>query len=210
MAVAAHNHDIVLVAVGDDGQAVIATTRRAWLGLPMRDVLPQFDPEMVARAVRDRRARVVGDANGESLLGYAGVLMGGTGGELRPSKAGSLFLTFDLTRSRSEARALVLQQSVYWAGSVIVLALVLWLAFHFLLTRRTARLVRAAEQFASGDLSARSDLSGDDELGKLGRAAAMGRIVGQARDDPRSGSDPRNGSRHHREETRGGGSGKTA
>ena len=93
--------------------------------------------------------------------------MGGTGGELRPSKAGSLFLTYDLTRSRSEARALVLQQSVYWAGSVIVLALVLWLAFHFLLTRRTARLVRAAEQFASGDLSARSDLSGDDELGKL-------------------------------------------
>src|SRR5262249_2122692 len=42
--------------------------------------------------------------------------------------------------------------------------------FHFLLTRRTARLVRAAEQIAAGNLSARSGLSGEDELARLGRA----------------------------------------
>src|SRR5439155_2537354 len=38
------------------------------------------------------------------------------------------------------------------------------------LTRRTARLVRAAEQLAAGNLTARSDLEGRDELGRLGRA----------------------------------------
>jgi two-component system NtrC family sensor kinase len=46
----------------------------------------------------------------------------------------------------------------------------MWLVVHFLLTRRTARLVRAAEQIAAGDLSARSDLGGEDELGRLSRA----------------------------------------
>nr|WP_246265761.1 ATP-binding protein [Aromatoleum diolicum] len=46
----------------------------------------------------------------------------------------------------------------------------MWLAFHFLLTRRTAQLVRAAEQLAAGNLAARSNLSGRDELGRLGRA----------------------------------------
>ena len=83
---------------------------------------------------------------GDELLGYAGILMGGARDELRPSRTGSLFLAYDLKRYKAEARAQVIQQSLYWAGWVTALALAMWLAFHFLLTRRTARLVRAAEQ----------------------------------------------------------------
>jgi PAS domain S-box-containing protein len=79
-------------------------------------------------------------------------------------------LAYDLDHSRAEARAQVLQQSFYWAGWVAALALAMWLAFHFLLTRRTARLVHAAERLAAGDLAARSGLGGRDELGRLSRA----------------------------------------
>jgi PAS domain S-box-containing protein len=104
------------------------------------------------------------------MLGYAGVLMGGAPDELRPSRTGSLFLAYDLARYKAEARDQVLQQSLYWAGWVTALALAMWLAFHFLLTRRTALLVRAAEQLAAGNLGARSDLRGGDELGRLSRA----------------------------------------
>ena len=96
--------------------------------------------------------------------------MGGERDELRPSRTGSLFLAYDLKRYKAEARAQVLQQSLYWAGWVTALALAMWLVFHFLLTRRTARLVRAAEQLAAGNLAARSDLRGRDELGRLSRA----------------------------------------
>jgi two-component system NtrC family sensor kinase len=53
---------------------------------------------------------------------------------------------------------------------VTVLALGMWLVFHFLLTRRTARLVHVAEQLAAGNFAARSELSGRDELGRLSRA----------------------------------------
>ena len=81
-----------------------------------------------------------------------------------------MFLAYDLKRYKAEARAQVLQQSLYWAGWVTALALAMWLVFHFLLTRRTARLVRAAEQLAAGNLAARSDLKGRDELGRLSRA----------------------------------------
>ncbi len=73
-------------------------------------------------------------------------------------------------RYKADARAQVLQQSLYWAGWVTALALAMWLVFHFLLTRRTARLVRAAEELAAGNLAARSNLSGSDELGRLSRA----------------------------------------
>src|SRR5882672_11332043 len=97
-------------------------------------------------------------------------MMGMGRDELRPTRIGGLFLAYDLMRAKSEARAVVLRQSFYWAGWVTVLALFMWLVFHFLLTRRTARLVRAAEQVAGGNLDARSGLTGGDELGRLSRA----------------------------------------
>jgi PAS domain S-box-containing protein len=170
IAVLAHNHDVVLAALTDDHNEVIAATRRAWIGQPLASVLPQFDLEAAAEDIRERRAGISIDARGEELLGHAGVLMSGDPNELRPSRTGSVFMGYDLKRYKAEARAQVVQQSLYWAGWVTALALVMWLAFHFLLTRRTARLVNAAEQLASGNLRVRSGMSGTDELGRLGRA----------------------------------------
>ena len=77
---------------------VIAATRRAWLGQQIADVLPQFDLEQAAGAIRERRAGMTIDPNGDELLGYAGILMGGERDELRPSRTGSLFLAYDLKR----------------------------------------------------------------------------------------------------------------
>jgi PAS domain S-box-containing protein len=170
IAVLAHNHDYVFAALTDDQNIVTAATRRAWLGRNIADVLPQFDRDEGVRTVRGRPARIDIDEDHIALLADAGVLMGSEREELRPSRTGGLFLAYDLSRSRSEARAQVLRQSFYWAGWVTALALTMWLVFHFLLTRRTARLVHAAEQLAAGNLTARSGLTGRDELARLGRA----------------------------------------
>ena len=43
IAVLAHNHDVILAALTDDHNAVIAATKRAWLGRRIANVLPQFD-----------------------------------------------------------------------------------------------------------------------------------------------------------------------
>ncbi len=170
IAVLAHNHDYVFAALTDDRNIVTAATRRAWLGRNIADVLPQFDRDEGVRTVRGRPARIDIDEDHIALLADAGVLMGSEHEELRPSRTGGLFLAYDLSRSRSEARAQVLRQSFYWAGWVTALALAMWLVFHFLLTRRTAKLVRAAEQLAAGNLAARSELRGSDELARLSRA----------------------------------------
>jgi hypothetical protein len=53
------------------------------MGQQIAAVLPQFDLEQAAVAVRERRAGSV-DPNGNELLGYAGILMGGERDELRP------------------------------------------------------------------------------------------------------------------------------
>ena len=170
IAVLAHNHDVSLAALTDDRNEIVATTHRAWLGKRMTDVLPQFDVEQAAGAIRERRAGMTRTADGDALLGYAGILMGSASDGLKPSRTGSLFLAYDLKRYKAEARAQVIQQSLYWAGWVTALALTMWLVFHFLLTRRTARLVNAAEELAHGNLAARSGLRGPDELGRLSRA----------------------------------------
>ena len=168
--VLAHDHDVILAALTNERQQVVAATKRAWLGRSVAEVLPQFDLDQASGAIRERRAEVTTDANADVLLGYAGVLIGGEREELRPYRTGTLFLAYDLRRYKTEARAQVLQQSYYWAGWVTALALGMWLVFYFLLTRRTARLVHAAEQLAAGNLAARSELSGRDELGRLSRA----------------------------------------
>jgi PAS domain S-box-containing protein len=180
IAVLSHNHDVTFAALTDERNVVLTATQRTWLGRTMADVLPQFDLRQATDDIRERRSGMTVDSNGNELLGHAGILLGGQQEGLRPSRTGSVFLVYDLKRYKAEARAQVVQQSLYWAGWVAALALAMWMVFHFLLTRRTARLVRAAEQLAAGDLGARSDLRGDDELGRLSRAFdAMARHVAQ-------------------------------
>lgn len=168
--VLAHNHDVIVAALTDDRDQVLTATQRAWLGHRIADVLPQFELTQTAGAIRERRAGMSLGPNGNSLLGYAGVLLGGGSDELRPSRTGSLYLVYDLERYKAEARAQVVEQSLYWAGWVTALALAMWWVLHVLLTRRTALLVHAAEQIAAGNLGVRSGLRGTDELGRLGRA----------------------------------------
>ena len=180
IAVQAHNHDVIVSALTDDRNVVITATRRAWVGRQVAEVLPQFDLAHATAAVRERRTGMTVDSDGNELLGHAGILLGHDQEELRPSRVGNVFLVYDLKRYKAEARAQVQQQSLYWAGWVTALAFAMWMVFHFLLTRRTARLVHAAEQLAGGNLAARSDLKGRDELGRLSRAFdAMAREVAE-------------------------------
>jgi len=182
IAVVAHNHDYRVAALTDDRQVVIAATRRAWLDRPLAEVMPELDGAVVEAALSQRRTQLIQRRDDATLIGFAGILVRGEPDRLRPSRTGGLVLVYDLEQAAAEARATVLGQSLYWAGSVAVLALVLWLALHVLVTRPTARLVAAAERIAAGDGSARSGLAGDDELGRLGRAFdAMAQRVEAAR-----------------------------
>jgi len=84
IAVLAHNHDVILAALADDRNAVLAATRRAWLGRQIDEVSPEFDLDLAARAIRERRAGIRIDSDGGALLGHAGILLGSERDELRP------------------------------------------------------------------------------------------------------------------------------
>lgn len=170
VAILASNRNYTVVALTDDEHVVIAATQRAWLGRPAAVVLPKFDSGHPTQETLGRGVQVVLESDKNALLGYADIPMGVGERELRGSRIGQLLFEYDLKRAKSAASGQIIAQSLYWTGWVTALAAVLWIVFHFLLTGRTNRLVRAAEQFAAGDLSARSGVRGHDELARLGHA----------------------------------------
>jgi two-component system NtrC family sensor kinase len=181
VAILASNRNYTLVVLTDDQDEVIASTRRVWLDRRAADVLPQFAPGAGIPVPTGRDVQVLHKAGEDVLLGYAGIPMGGGKGELRSARMGRLLFEYDLSRAVQAVRSEIMAQSLYWTGCVMTLAAVLWVIFHFLLTRRTERLVRAAGQLAAGNLAARSALPGRDELGQLSRAFdAMADNIGHA------------------------------
>ncbi len=170
VAILASNRNYTAVVLTDDHGLVLAATRRAWLGRPAADVVPRFYADRAAAQELPRAAEVAREPGGNTLLGVAGIPLRSSGGELRGSRMGLLFLEYDLTQARAVVRAQMTTQSLYWTAWVTALAVALWTVFHLLLTRRADRLVGAAEQLAAGNLGARSGVRGRDELARLGQA----------------------------------------
>ena len=170
VAILASNRNHTVVALTDDKHVVIAATRRAWLGRAAAEVLPELDTGQTAQAKLAHGAQVVREPDKNALLGFADIPMGGGSRELRGSRTGRLYFEYDLKRPKSTVRGQIVAQSLYWTAWVTAFAAALWIVFHFLLTGRTNRLVRAAEQLAAGNLSARSGLRGRDELARLSHA----------------------------------------
>lgn len=172
------------VVLANDKGTVIASNRRAWLGKPVTEVFPQFDIEQAETAVRERSAHVLVTEDGAALDGYAGIAMAPSHTALRLDRFGQLYIHYDLLSAKNKVYRWVLQQLFFWGLMVSVLALLLWLAFHIVLTRRADMLIGVAERLADGDLSARSNLTGRDELARLSRALdVMASRISQAQQD---------------------------
>src|SRR5215468_5634391 len=54
IAVLAHNHDVVLAAFTDENGIIATSTRRAWVGRNVVDMLPQFDLSRAGAAIQER------------------------------------------------------------------------------------------------------------------------------------------------------------
>ena len=158
----------------DEGDVVVAALRRASIGLPVHHVHPHL-MEAEARAMMDAaRRRLAGQVrvtpDGQTALACYPVIWRGSPSGLTPPKVGILFVEMDLRRLKAQALHRVQEMVVQQSALMGALALLLWLFFHFVVTRRVNRLVQAARRFAARDWSARSGLQGKDELAVVGRA----------------------------------------
>jgi PAS domain S-box-containing protein len=158
----------------DDTGQVAASIRRVEIGQQGRKLYPElFTPEEEQRLRRAREnlaSNIQPIADGEALVAWYPVLAPGNAGELTAHKVWLLVVQRDISALQDQARAQVRASVVQRSALLAVLAGLLWLFFHFVLTRRVARLVTTAQRFAARDWEARSGFTGRDELALVGRA----------------------------------------
>lgn len=168
-------HTVTVVI--DDADRIVASSRREFLNEAAGRIGPNmargWDAQAGGDAERARKTlsgttRLV--AKGDAVVAVYPLVLGVGTRDLRPSRIGILFIEYDIAREKVGHRARVVQEVAQFSALLVLLAALLWLFLHFALARRTARLVRTAQQASKGDLGVRTNLAGADELATIGRA----------------------------------------
>ncbi len=89
---------------------------------------------------------------------------------VRPSKIGIILLKYNLIPLKKTARHAAEHQVLIYTIFLTVLSCILWIFFHFALTRRISHIVSTTENFAAGNLEARTGMVGNDEIGRIGKS----------------------------------------
>jgi len=158
----------------DGTGTVVASTRRVEIGQRAHALHPELFTEEAEHQVRRAREHLAADVqvtpSRQCLVGYYPVLLPASPQQLTPEKVWVLVVERDLTTLKAQALEQVRENVVQRSLLIAALAGLLWLFFHFTLTRRVNRLVTTAHRFAARDWEARSGLTGQDELAVVGRA----------------------------------------
>jgi PAS domain S-box-containing protein len=158
----------------DDTGKVFASTRRVEIGQQARALHPELFTR-VAKPLQRAREHLASDIqvtpDGRAVVGYYPVLVAPANPEeLAPQTVWLLVVESDLTSLKAQSLREVRENVVQHSALIAALAGLLWLFFHFVLTRRVDRLVTTARRFAARDWEARCGLTGQDELALVGRA----------------------------------------
>ncbi len=156
---------------------VVASTRLALCGRPAVAALADLDATLdepfsaiAAEARRSMTQEVLVSRARDELVSVTPVALPAGAHELRPSARALLVMRRDLAGPKAHARRRAESAVVLFGGAMVIVAAVLALVLHLLVTRRVGRLVSATARIAEGDFAARTGLAGEDEVGTIGRA----------------------------------------
>ncbi|WP_158501792.1 ATP-binding protein [Vitiosangium sp. GDMCC 1.1324] len=158
----------------DDTGQVFASLRRVEIGKQARELHPELFPPEAEPALRRAREELVSSVqvtpDRQAIVAWYSVMGPTSSGQIAPPKAWLLTVERDLTPLKAQARAQVRANVMRRSGLLAALAGLLWLFFHFVLTRRVDQLVAATQRFAARDWEARCGLTGSDELAQVCQA----------------------------------------
>ena len=162
----APEHELALLtnAAGN----TLASTRLADIGAAWATLDLPLDRSLIEQAGSAGGAVVQLAAH--RLTGYVTVCAAATIDTLRPRQCGFLVQQLNLTASEAAAIDALHRQAVGYGLGLAVVAGVLGLIFHSVVTRRAERLIVAVNQFTAGDPTARAGLQGRDELAQVSDA----------------------------------------
>lgn len=190
LTVAGGHSDVVLIALLDEANRVLAASRPdAEQGSP-EAVLPAFSTlswsQLTSHLSRARRGHDVLlelSAQGRYIFAFAPVTLAIETHRAGSPPIGILFLQTDLAAAKATARSSARRDALTELLMVFVGVVLLGFSLDRLVTRRLRSLARTAARFGAGDRAARAPVDGPKELADLGRTFnAMAQQLGEDQD----------------------------
>lgn len=154
----------------DERDYVILSTQYSLESQRLADT-PANDQQRDIVAVRRSQAGMVTfSPDRQTVRAIYPVLLGASSGELRPSRVGVLWLSYDLSQAKANALQAAIRRTIVTNLGLLAVIGLLWFLAEQVLTCRVNRLVTASHRLARGDLHIRTRLLGSDELAEISAA----------------------------------------
>ncbi|QDV41683.1 Sensor protein FixL [Stieleria neptunia] len=161
----------------DESNDVIVSMRRADVGDPFLDAVPQpyresaiLDPGALARVRMSQISSTLPLGDGHSIVGIHPVALGAKADRIRPDHLGLFVVLRDISPTIQRATTAVSRQALGTLAMSCVIAIGLGLFFHFRIAKRLERLEEMTQMVGAGDLTVRTGITGDDEVAALARS----------------------------------------
>jgi len=172
LSVAALDPMIRTLLLTDEHNRIIVANRYLHEGNMVTQVIKWYDQSIAQHVKHSNTLAMDYLPSDDTLLqGYFPVVLQLESEQGMPTKRiGILYVEVSIANKLAAAFNNAANQSLSFAGFMLVISLLVAWLLHQLISKRLNRLGDAAAQLAAGNLDARTSLSSKDELGQLGRA----------------------------------------
>ncbi len=179
----AERSEVNLMLLADENGVVLASTRYAQVGKPVKSLQISLDQEIIEQINLSRSTQVRLMPETTDVFGYSS-LCGKTVGVLRSNQCGYLFLEANIRLPIEREIFLLWRQAEFFGLGTIVMTLALILLVHLLVSHRAQKMLATMNDFAEGNRVARIGFEAMDELGKMasGVDAMLDQIVSDEAD----------------------------
>jgi len=159
-----------LLLSGDDHSVIIAN-RYMWEGKHAGKI-SSYDANKAKQAVQNNTPKTFFDAKNNTLLMgyYPVVLQLQSDSDLSKKRMGVLYTEVSIANKLAFAKNKATTESMVLAGVMLMVAGIVALLLHFMVSVRLTKLTRAVDKFSWGDHDSSLSISGNDELTVAGNA----------------------------------------
>ncbi len=162
-----HYKNLILV---DDRMLVRFSTRLAYKGKSVTEVLPVFDTRKFNEVSSQKHANVILAEDQYRFFSYFPVILERRPNEIRSRRVGVIFLDYDISRDVQAIKYQLLKNSLLIALILITTLGLLFIFIKFFITRPINQLVANTRKIAAGHYDAINNISGTGEIAQMFKA----------------------------------------
>lgn len=164
------NSDITDLLLVSEKKQIIFSTKLAWKGRQLSEMLPDLKKEWFETIRLTNTADVIFSSDRRSISAIYPVSFPVLDSTLRNYKTGFLYLDYDLSRAKSAVWYRLIQENILGFLVSLFVAVILVFFVHRMASRPLCNLVAVSQKLAAGDLESRVGLKGAKELLQLEQA----------------------------------------